>query len=114
MIEYWHNPRCSKSRAGLAVLQQHGAEVAVRLYLQDPPDAARITTAWQALGAPPVIEMMRRKDALFKALGLAATDPDATLIAAMAAHPALIERPIAISGERAVIGRPTERILELL
>lgn len=114
MIDYWHNPRCSKSRAGLALLQERGAEIALRLYLQDAPDAARITAAWHALGEPPVIEMMRDGDALFRDLGLSKSAPDAALIAAMAAHPALIERPIAISGARAVIGRPTEQLLDLL
>ena len=114
MITYWHNPRCSKSRAGLALLQEHGAEVEVRLYLQDAPSKAEITAAWRALGEPPVIAMMRSGDTSFRDTGLSKTDSDATLIAAMAANPALIERPIAISGTRAVIGRPTERILDLL
>lgn len=114
MIEYWHNPRCSKSRAGLALLQQKGAQVEVRLYLQDPPDTDEITDAWRALGQPPVIEMMRPGEVLFNELGLSKTDGDAVLIAAMATHPILIERPIAIFGGRAVIGRPTERLLDLL
>lgn len=114
MINYWHNPRCSKSRAGLALLQEHEVEVIVRLYLQDAPDKAEIIAAWNALGEPPVVEMMRKGDKLFKELTLSGSDDDATLFAAMAAHPALIERPIAISGTQAVIGRPTERILNLL
>ena len=114
MIEYWHNPRCSKSRAGLALLQDRSVEVAVRLYLQDAPDEAQITAAWRALGQPPVIEMMRPGEAMFGELGLGKTDADTELISAMAAHPVLIERPIAISGTRAVIGRPTSRILDLI
>ncbi len=113
MIDYWHNPRCSKSRAGLVLLQEHGAEVNVRLYLQDTPTADEITAAWRALGEPPVVEMMRKGDKLFKELGLSGSDDNATLFAAMAANPALIERPIAISGTQAVIGRPTEQILDL-
>ena len=114
MIEYWHNPRCSKSRAGLALLHERGVEPDVRLYLRDAPDAAQIAALWRALGEPPVIEMMRAGDALFRQLGLGKSDDNATLLAAMAAHPALIERPIAISGAKAVIGRPTERLLDLL
>ncbi len=114
MIEYWHNPRCSKSRAGLALLREHGVEPTVRLYLKDAPDAAQITTVWKALGSPPVIDMMRAGEKLFKELGLSGGDSETTLIAAMAAHPILIERPIAISGARAIIGRPTQAILDLL
>jgi len=114
MIEYWHNPRCSKSRAGLALLQERGEQVSIRLYLQDAPNEAEITTVWRALGEPSVIDMMRKGEAQFRELGLGKNDADTTLIAAMAAHPILIERPIAISGARAVIGRPTSQILDLL
>ncbi len=114
MIEYWHNPRCSKSRAGLALLHEHGAAVTVRLYLQNTPTEDQIIATWRALGQPPVVEMMRTGEKVFKELGLSGTSPDAALFAAMAAHPTLIERPIAISGTRAVIGRPTDRIQDLL
>ncbi|GAA6199242.1 arsenate reductase (glutaredoxin) [Aquicoccus sp. SU-CL01552] len=114
MIEYWHNPRCSKSRAGLALLEEHGAELAVRRYLEDAPSAEELAAARAALGNPPVIEMMRPGEALFKELGLSRTDSDEKLMAAMADHPRLIERPLAISGDRAVIGRPPERLLDLL
>ena len=113
MIEYWHNPRCSKSRAGLALLQERGAELRVRRYLDDPPTVAELATARAALGNPPVIDMMRRGDKLFGDLGLGGAD-DTALMAAMAAHPILIERPLAIRGPRAVIGRPPERLLDLL
>lgn len=114
MITLWHNPRCSKSRAALALLQDSGAAVTVRLYQKDAPDADAISAAWHALGQPPVIDMMRPGEKLFKELGLGKGDPDAVLLAAMAANPILIERPLAISGDRAVIGRPPERVLELL
>ena len=114
MITYWHNPRCSKSRAGLALLEDNGAQVDLRLYLTNAPSADEIAAARKALGQPPVIEMMRTGEKLFKELGLSKTDDDATLQAAMAANPILIERPLAISGDRAVIGRPPERVLELL
>jgi len=114
MIVYWHNPRCSKSRAGLALLQDNGAEVAVRLYLQDPPGIDDLVATRQALGADAVIDMMRPGEARFKELGLSKSSEDATLLAAMAHNPILIERPIAISGKRAVIGRPPEQMLDLL
>ncbi len=114
MIEYWHNPRCSKSREGLALLEARGAEVAVRRYLEEAPSAEELAAARAALGNPPAVDMMRTKEKLFKELGLSKTDDDATLLAAMADNPVLIERPLAISGTRAVIGRPPERVLELL
>ena len=114
MIEYWHNPRCSKSRAGLALLQERGAEVTVRRYLEHAPSADEIAAVRAALGQPPAIDMMRPGEALFRQLGLSKGDDDATLMAAMAAHPVLIERPLAIGRGRAVIGRPPERLLELL
>ena len=114
VIELWHNPRCSKSRAALRLLQERGAEVKLRRYLEDAPTLAELAAARAALGNPPVIEMMRPGEKLFRELGLARTDPDDRLLAAMAEHPILIERPLAIAGGRAVIGRPPEKVLELL
>jgi len=113
VITYWHNPRCSKSRSGLALLHQHGVEVVIRLYLQDPPPLAEIKQVQVALGVS-AIHMIRTKDQLFKDLRLSKDVSDAELQEAMAAHPMLIERPIAIAGDRAVIGRPTEKIETLL
>ena len=114
MIEFWHNPRCSKSRQALALLEARGVPVQVRRYLDDAPGADQIRAAWVALGRPPMIQMMRTGEAVFKDLGLSRDADDAALIAAMADHPILIERPLALSGERAVIGRPPERVLDLL
>lgn len=113
MITYWHNPRCSKSRGGLALLQEHDVTIEIRLYLQDPPSLAEIKQVQAALGVS-ALHMMRSKDPLFQELRLSKDASDADLRAAMAAHPMLIERPIAISGDRAVIGRPTEEIETLL
>lgn len=114
MITYWHNPRCSKSRQGLALLEEKGAEINVRKYLEDAPDLAEITAAWQALGKPPVADMMRTGEKVFREEGLSKGDDDAKLLSAMAAHPILIERPLAIKDGRAVIGRPPEALLDLL
>lgn len=113
MITYWHNPGCSKSRQGLALLQEHGAEVELRRYLKDAPALAELRAVLALLGGTP-IEMMRPGEARFKELDLTRDSDPETLIAAMAAHPILIERPIAIAGNRAVIGRPPERLLTLL
>ncbi|SEF41659.1 arsenate reductase (glutaredoxin) [Jhaorihella thermophila] len=114
MIELWHNPRCSKSRAALALLKERGAEVKVRRYLDEPPTEDEIRAARAALGNPPAIEMMRPGEKRFRELGLNKSDDDDTLIAAMAAHPILIERPLAIRDGKAVIGRPPENVLSLL
>ncbi|AWZ19424.1 arsenate reductase [Roseovarius sp. TM1035] len=113
VITYWHNPRCSKSRAGLALLEEHGAEVVVRRYLEDAPAVAELRAVLVLLGCAP-IEMMRPCEPQFKALGLGRESAAEDLLAAMAAHPILIERPIAIGAARAVIGRPPEAVLGVL
>lgn len=114
MIDFWHNPRCSKSRRALALLQEKGAEVTIRLYLEDGPSEDEIATVRRALGQPQVIDMMRSGEKLFKELGLSTSDDNTVLITAMVDNPILIERPIAIRGGQAVIGRPPERVLELI
>lgn len=113
MITYWHNPRCSKSRAGLAWLEEKGAEVELRLYLKDAPSLEEIKAVQTALGVP-AIAMMRSGEAVFKELGLARNSPEEALLDAMAAHPILIERPIAIKDGKAAIGRPAEALQAVL
>ncbi|WP_050603307.1 arsenate reductase (glutaredoxin) [Ruegeria sp. 6PALISEP08] len=113
MIEYWHNPRCSKSRAGLALLEENGAQITVRKYLEDAPSADELRAAHAALGLP-VIDMVRSGEKRFKELGLTKTASDDELIRAMAANPILIERPLAIARDKAAIGRPPENLLILL
>lgn len=109
----WHNPRCSKSRQALALLQEAGHEPEIRLYLTDAPDADDLKKVLTVLRLKP-IDMMRRSESTFKELNLGPDTDDAKLIAAMAAHPILIERPILINGPRAAIGRPPERVLEIV
>lgn len=112
--QFWHNPACSKSRAALALLQQAGAQVRVVEYLETPPDAAALGAVVALLGLSPRALLRTGEDA-YTALGLEASAlDDATLLAAMATHPRLIERPVFIHGGRAVIGRPPERVLDLL
>lgn len=108
----WHNPRCRKSREALALLQEAGHQPAVRLYLADGPTAEEIVALRNALGLT-ADEMMRRGEKIFKDLNLG-TASEAELIVAMAAHPILIERPVMIHKGRAVIGRPPERVLDLV
>lgn len=109
----WHNPRCSKSRQTLALLDERGITIEVRKYLEEPPSLDELRTVQTALNLP-AIDMMRPKEAEFKTLGLSKTDSDETLLQAMAQAPKLIERPILINGNRAAIGRPPEQVLEIL
>ncbi|MCP4208507.1 MAG: arsenate reductase (glutaredoxin) [Shimia sp.] len=112
MITIWHNPRCSKSRQTLALVEAKG-EVTVRRYLEDAPSVEELTEARALLGLP-VIDMMRAKESLFKDLGLSKSDDDATLLAAMAENPKLIERPIVLTNGKAALGRPPETVLDIL
>lgn len=113
MTTIWHNPRCSKSRQTLALLEERGEEIIIRTYLDDAPSAGDIRTALETLGLS-AIDITRTGEALFKELGLSKSDDNDTLIAALAAHPKLIERPIVFKGSRAAIGRPPENVLDIL
>ena len=115
MIEIWHNPRCSKSRATLALLEDAQADVTVRRYLEDPPTADELRAALAALGLDPW-DVTRLKDDGARDLGMAGwpRDDRERWIDALVAHPQLIERPIVIAGDRAVLGRPPESVRELL
>ena len=110
----YHNPRCSKSRGALELLQERGIEPQVVRYLDTPPNAATLRTLVRKLGIRPR-ELLRTGEEEYRSLGLADESVgDDAIIEAMAAHPRLIERPILMRDERAVIGRPPERVLELL
>lgn len=112
-VTIWHNPRCTKSRETLALLDARGIAPEVRLYLKDQPSAEEITEALQLLGQP-AIALVRTKEAAFRDLGLTKDAPDATLIAAMAEHPVLIERPVVFANGKAALGRPPEAVLDIL
>lgn len=115
MTTIYHNPRCSKSRDTLALLHERGIEPQIVAYLDTPPDAAQIRTLLGQLGLADARDLMRKGEAEYAELGLA--DPARTqdeLIAAMAAHPRLIERPIVVANGQARIGRPPEKVLEIL
>ncbi|WP_371226778.1 arsenate reductase (glutaredoxin) [Roseovarius sp. 2305UL8-3] len=113
MITIWHNPRCSKSRQTHELLIREGHDPVERRYQDNPPSEAELRAAQTALGLP-AIAMMRTGEAAFKEMGLSKTDDEATLIAAMAKEPKLIERPIVFNGSRAIIGRPPEAVLDIL
>jgi arsenate reductase len=113
-VRIYHNNRCSKSRATLALLEQRGDPVEVINYLDTPPNANELATLLKQLGMR-ARELMRTGEAEYQSLGL--NDPsldDATLIAAMVAHPRLIERPIVVANGKAALGRPPEAVLAIL
>ncbi|MEK9711398.1 MAG: arsenate reductase (glutaredoxin) [Thalassolituus sp.] len=113
-ITIYHNPRCSKSRQTLALLQEQGIEPTVVEYLKETPDAATLKNVITKLGITPR-ELLRTKEAEYKEHGLddkSTSDDD--IIAAMVASPKLIERPIVIKGAKARLGRPPEQVLEIL
>jgi arsenate reductase (glutaredoxin) len=112
-VTLYHNPRCSKSRAALTLLQAQGVEPDVVLYLETPPDEGELKSVLRKLDMRPR-ELLRRSEDEYRESGLSETSTDAEILAAMARYPRLIERPIAVIGEHAVVGRPPERVLELL
>ena len=113
-VRLYHNPRCSKSRGALEILRQRGADPEVIEYLKQPPDRSALEGILDRLEVPPR-ELVRR-DARFAELGL---DPKACetreqVIALLLEHPELMQRPVAVRGERAVLARPPEKVAELL
>lgn len=114
-IRIWHNPRCSKSREAMKLLEERGVTAEVVDYLGQPPSPAGVGALLAKLGGDPR-QLVRFKEDEAKTMGLSAGDqrPAAEWAALLAAHPKLIERPVLEVGDRAVIGRPTERLLELL
>lgn len=109
----WHNPRCSKSRAALAILEETpGVEVEIVDYLKTSPNRADIAAVLDAAGVAPR-DALRKGEAIVKEIDLDTSD-DAAILNAMAAHPILIERPIVITAKGAVIARPPERVLGVL
>ena len=112
-ITIWHNPRCSKSRGALALLSEHGVEPAVVRYLDTAPTRADIEDVLRRLGTDDPLAITRTGEPLYRELGLAGA-ARGDLLDALAAHPVLIERPIVLVGDRAVVARPPARVLELL
>ena len=113
-IRILHNPRCSKSRATLALLQDRGIEPDITLYLETPPDEAELRAILQKLGKSPR-ELMRKGEAEYREQGLADESlGDDDLIRAMVATPKLIERPIVLANDKAAVGRPPESVLDIL
>lgn len=113
-LTLYHNPRCSKSRSTLQLLEDRGVQPTLVRYLETPPNAEQLRDLLRKLGIS-ARQLLRTGEDEYRELNLADSAlSDADLIDAMAAHPRLIERPILVAGDRAVIGRPPENVLELL
>ena len=111
-VTIWFNPSCSKCRGARELLEARGVEAEYVRYLDEAPSRTEVERVMGLLGIDDPRAMMRTSEAVYVELGLDDADRDG-LIAAMVAHPILIERPIIIRGERAVVARPPERLLEL-
>ena len=113
-MEFWHNPRCRKSREALALLVEKGVAPKVREYLKDKPGEAELRDVIAKLGLSSARDLMRKGEADYKQQGLKDVSDEDALISAMAATPKLIERPVLIHGDKAAIGRPPENVLTVL
>ncbi len=114
-FEILHNPRCSKSREALQRLHDAGEHPTIIEYLATPPTRARLEEILRLLGTDDPRAIMRTGEAIYRELGLADETDRERLLAALATHPILIERPIVIRDDgRAVVGRPSSRVAELL
>ena len=112
-VTIWHNPRCSKSRNAVALLEEKGVEAEVVKYLDTPPSKEELISMLKMLGLS-ARELMRTKEDIYKELRLKDVTDENKLIEAMVANPKLIERPIVIKDGKAAIGRPIENIVELI
>ncbi len=115
MPNLYHNPRCSKSRAAKQLLEAHGVDVAVIEYLKDTPTSEDLDALCKKLGVDPQ-QLIRKKEKRFKELGLSLKDSLSRKewLKILSDNPILLERPIFVAGNKAVIGRPPENVLELI
>ena len=113
-LTIWHNPRCSKSRQTLELLRSRGIEPTIREYLKEPPNKAEVETLIALVGGEPTA-LIRDGEPEFKKLGKKRAElTKADIVKAIAAAPVLLQRPVVVSGKRAVIGRPPEAVLALV
>ncbi|WP_158782618.1 arsenate reductase (glutaredoxin) [Pantoea sp. BAV 3049] len=114
-VQIYHNPRCSKSRETLSLLEEKGINPEVVLYLETPPDVATLKALLKQLGFSSARQLMRNKEESYKELKLADKSlSEEQLLQAMVENPKLIERPIVIAHGKARLGRPPEQVLEIL
>jgi arsenate reductase len=114
MIRIYHNSRCSKSRSALALLEEHGEPFEIVDYLETPPSVGELKALLSQLGIP-ARQLLRTGEDVYQELHLDDTSlDDKALIDAMTKHPRLIERPIVVAHGKAVIGRPPEKVFDIL
>lgn len=113
-VTIYHNPRCSKSRQTLSLIEEQGVAPNIIKYLDEGPSEAVLTRLVAQLGLAKAHDLLRTGEAEYKEAGLTPDSDNATVIAAMAKYPRLIERPIVVKGDQAVLGRPPENVLDLL
>lgn len=113
-FKIYHNPRCSKSRQTLALLEEHGINPVVIEYLKNPPSESELLEIAEMLELDSIHQIIRDKESIYKELDLDDLMLDSELIPLMVEYPKLIERPIVIKGKKAVVGRPPENVLALI
>ena len=113
MIKIYHNPRCSKSRLGVQALEEYGQDFEIVKYLDTPLTFDELENIIEKIGVTP-LDLVRKNEAIWKSNYKGKNLSDVELIQAMIDYPKLIERPIVVHGNKAIIGRPTERIFEIL
>lgn len=113
MITIYHNPRCSTSRAGLMLLEESGKDFKTVLYLENPLSFEELEALIKKLAVKP-LELVRQKENIWLEHYKAKDMTDADIINAMVKHPKLIERPVVVNGNKAVIGRPIEKVKEII
>lgn len=112
-LKIYHNPRCSKSRQTLALLEENGHTPEIVTYLTDTPSVAELQNLLSMLGMSSAQDLMRKGEVVYKELGLKTVEDEAELLKAMVANPKLIERPIVVKDGKAAVGRPPESVLAL-
>ncbi len=112
-VTIYHNPRCSKSRQTLALLQERGIEPEIVEYLNTPPSRKELEDVLQALGIK-AHELLRTKEAAYEESGLTKDSTEEEVISAMLQYPVLMERPIVVCNGKAALGRPPEQVLDIL
>jgi len=113
MVKIWHNPKCSKSRASLEVLLSSQTKMSIYKYLEESPSIEAIKQVLLKLNYD-AKELMRKSEEIYKELNIENIDDESVLVQLLCEHPKLIERPIVIKGDKAVIGRPIENVHKLL
>ena len=113
-ITFYHNPRCSKSRETLALIDNEQHSIEIIKYLENPPSVETIKTLISQLGFDSARQLMRTKETIYKELNLASENDESALVTALQVNPKLIERPIVVAHGKAAIGRPPESVLAIL